>query len=515
MSAARRVLARAAGLGGTLLALLAAVFACLHAMPRAPRASSLEAAFAPAARREAERAQRAELRAEQALPLFVAWPPFDRRALVAAKAALLREPAERELAVAWLAWLGPAARAEWTRASAERIGARGIELPELGLPADEALWAPEVLSQRIARAFAALREGGESLPRAEGELAELGPLLLEPIAAELQRRDAGERSELAPVHERLLRFAERLPQVALSDAGELEERRARWLAWWDGHAVYFASAPGGFRALAALRETRFARWIGRALRGDLGRDRDGRAITSEIARRLGVTMPLAAAALLLAFGLSLPAGACLAARRAAGRGAALERALLALHAAPGFWLALLLLALFAGSGPLGFLPGSWSSVEAPVGALARARHALERAALPVLALALPAWAYLARQRSAALRLALEAPFARAARARGLGERELRRRHAAPHARFAVLALLGAAFPALVSGSLVVETVFEVPGLGRYAYEGLLARDLPRVLALTALAGIATWLGLELAEAGLRRADPRRRGDAAA
>ncbi|MBK9384801.1 MAG: ABC transporter permease subunit [Planctomycetes bacterium] len=497
---------RAMALATTLLGLLAAVFLALHSIPRARAPLHLDGDAAPQMRRDAERERRELLRDEGELPLFAAWPPLARGELVARQIERLRREETRALAVAWLRWLGAAARAEWTSERVAELGAAGLALPELGLPADPAGWSAAVLDSRVERAVIALRAGTAASASSglASELAELELLLVEPIASALV---AGASSAEA---ERMLAFAESLPAVGLPSSGTLEARRARLLAWWDTHAIYLARAPRLPAPLAALADTRFARWIARALRGDLGRDTDQRSIAAEIAQRLAVTLPLAAVALLLAFGAALPASGYLAARRAAGRGWALERALLALHVAPGFWIALLLLALFSSGGPLGFLPGSWSSTPAPEGALPRLAHALARAALPLLALALPAWAYLVRQRSAALREALVSPFARAARARGLDERAVQRAHAAPHARFVMLALVGAAFPALVTGSVVVETLFEVPGVGRYAYEGLLARDVPRVLALTALAGIATWLGWELAEAGLRRADPRRR-----
>ncbi|MBL8897523.1 MAG: ABC transporter permease [Planctomycetes bacterium] len=498
--------ARIASLSATLLCLLAAVFLALHAIPRAPQPLHAEANEAPQRRRAAERAQREALRDESELPLFAAWPPLARGAFVARQIERLRADETRALGLAWLTWLGGAARAEWTRESAPLLAAEGLAVDELGLPADPARWGAKALAARVAEAVATFRFGAESdrLAAHDAEVEALGLLLVEPIVAALDADPSAAEAE------RLLVGAERLAGVGLPAHGTLHDRRARLGAWWDAHAVYLASEPPRSVSLAVFQETRFARWIARALRGDLGRDRQDRAIAVEIAQRLSVTLPLAAVALLLAFGTALPASAFLALRRTAGRGRWLERSLLALHAAPAFWIALLLLALFASGGPLGCLPGSWSSTEAPDGALPRLLHTCARAALPVLALALPAWAYLVRQRSAALREALASPFARAARAKGLDDATVLRAHAAPHARFVLLTLIGAAFPALVTGSVVVETLFEVPGIGLYAYEGLLARDVPRVLALTALAGVATWLGWELAEALLRRADPRRR-----
>ena len=213
------------------------------------------------------------------------------------------------------------------------------------------------------------------------------------------------------------------------------------------------------------------------------------AIRDELLRRLAVTVPHALAALLLAYLVALPLGIAAALRP----GSKLERAsvalVFALYCVPVFWGGLLLQLLFGATG-LDWLP-VLARLDPDVGLLTRLRHGI----LPVLALAYPSFAYLSRQMRAGMLEALAADYVRTARAKGLPERLVVLKHALPNALLPVVTLFAGVLPALIGGSIVVETLFDLPGMGRYAYEGLEQRDWFIVLATTTLAGFATCLGV--------------------
>jgi peptide/nickel transport system permease protein len=97
---------------------------------------------------------------------------------------------------------------------------------------------------------------------------------------------------------------------------------------------------------------------------------------------------------------------------------------------------------------------------------------------------------------------------RAARAKGLSESAVVLRHALRNALLPLVTLAGSILPALIGGSVVVETVFSIPGMGRYAYEGILARDLNVVLATTTLSAVLTLFGILLADLAYAVVDPR-------
>ncbi|MDQ7005774.1 MAG: ABC transporter permease [Acidobacteriota bacterium] len=180
-------------------------------------------------------------------------------------------------------------------------------------------------------------------------------------------------------------------------------------------------------------------------------------------------------------------------------------ALLPLALAPGFWLGLLGIALFHGW--LGWLPASHAAPPGGAGRLPDWRHLL----LPALTLALPAAAMVARYQLAAAAQALAAPGAAVARALGLGRARIAWNHGLRPTLGTTVVLVGLDLPLLVSGALVVETVFSWPGVGRLAAGAVLASDYPLALALVLLGASTVVLGNLGADLVAAALDPRRSG----
>ena len=127
--------------------------------------------------------------------------------------------------------------------------------------------------------------------------------------------------------------------------------------------------------------------------------------------------------------------------------------------------------------------------------------------LPVLTLALPVAAYLARLTRASLLEVLRAPFVRSARARGLGSARVVWRHALRPALLPIVSYLGPAVAFIVTGSLIVEAVFGLPGTGRYLVEGAIDRDYPLVMGMVIVYGALTLLLNLLADLACGWLDP--------
>jgi oligopeptide transport system permease protein len=245
----------------------------------------------------------------------------------------------------------------------------------------------------------------------------------------------------------------------------------------------------------------FGRYLRGLLHGDFGPSFKFRDFTvgELIASGLPVSLSLGLAAMLVALGLGIPAGAW----AALARGGAADRAVMALAVAgisiPVFVVAPLLALVF----------GIWLR-WLPVAGWVPGRHA--DAVLPVVALALPVVAYVARLTRGSLLEVLRAPWVRAARARGLPESRVILRHALPAALLPVVSYAGPAAAAVLAGSLVVETLFGLPGMGRHLVQGALNRDYTLVMGMVivyAALMIALNLASDLAGAWL---DPRlRRG----
>jgi peptide/nickel transport system permease protein len=222
---------------------------------------------------------------------------------------------------------------------------------------------------------------------------------------------------------------------------------------------------------------RFVHWAGGLLTGDLGMSQTYHVpVATLISERLPVSLPLAVLSLLLAAGLGLPGGLVAALRHDKW----LDRAILIktqiVLAIPNFWLAMVLIFIFAIS--LHWLPAGgfagWSQGISTVKSLI----------LPSLALAAPQAAILARVSRAALLETFHESYMVAARARGLSMRSAMIRHALPNALIPVLSIMGLQFSFLLAGTIIIENVFYLPGLGRLMFQAINQRDLVVVSGAT-------------------------------
>ena len=216
---------------------------------------------------------------------------------------------------------------------------------------------------------------------------------------------------------------------------------------------------------------RFIEWIGGFSTGDLGMSYRYRVPVSElIADPLRITLPLGLFAIVITIAIALPLGA-LAARY---RGKALDVGVTLLSqiglAIPNFWFAVLLtlvfsvnLGWFAAGGFPGWSAGFWVALKALL--------------LPALSLALPQAAIIARVTRSAVLEVLDADFARTARAKGLTRNATLWKHVLRNAMIPVVTVMGTQFTFLLAGSIIVENVFYLPGLGRLIFQAITQRDL--------------------------------------
>lgn len=215
---------------------------------------------------------------------------------------------------------------------------------------------------------------------------------------------------------------------------------------------------------------RYLGWLAGLFRGEMGLSYTyGVPVAELIAERLAVTLPLAGMAILLSVAIAVPLGV----QAARHHNSALDLVIGLFSyvgiAVPAFWLGLLLVLVFATG--LGWMPaGGFPGWEA--GPLVAAKALL----LPSLALALPQAAVLTRVTRSAVLDALGEDFVRTARAKGLGEGAAAWRHALPAALVPIITVLGLQSTFLVAGAVLVENVFNLPGLGRLAYQSLSQRD---------------------------------------
>lgn len=238
----------------------------------------------------------------------------------------------------------------------------------------------------------------------------------------------------------------------------------------------------------------YVRWVAGAARGDLGTSiRSGKPVAALVAERIPATAKLALAAFLVAALIGLPLGIA----AASSRGALVDRfargASLLAVATPSFWLGPMLVLLLAVQ--LRWLPVAGSG-------------SLAHLVLPALTLGAGMSGILVRMTRAAMLETLSDDYVRTARAKGASRLRVLLVHALPNAATPVLSVLGLQLGAVLAGSVVTETIFAWPGLGRLVVEAIQARDYPVVQGAVLVIAVATVLANLLAEIAQAAVDPR-------
>ncbi|MCA7119965.1 MAG: ABC transporter permease [Acidibrevibacterium sp.] len=221
-------------------------------------------------------------------------------------------------------------------------------------------------------------------------------------------------------------------------------------------------------------------WLGAMLVGDFGESFTYHVpVAGLIVDRIGVSLPLALLAIAVSTAIAIPTGVFAAANRGRAGDTLTMAAAQAGVAVPNFWLGLLLILLFSvklawfpASGFPGWGGGVWPGVRALI--------------LPALALALPQGAILARVTRASMLETLAENYMRTALAKGLSPGRALWRHALPNALIPVVTILGLQFSFLLAGTIIIENVFTLPGLGRLVFQAIAGRDLIVVQALVVL-----------------------------
>ncbi len=259
-----------------------------------------------------------------------------------------------------------------------------------------------------------------------------------------------------------------------------------------------------YRRLAGLDDPLVAgylHWLSHLLRGDLGHSfRDGRPVLTLLAEAVPVTLLLSLPSLLLGYLVAVPVGVACALRP----GGALDRALgwitFALCSLPlqGVALGLMLWAAYEGW-PIQGLHSEGTCSLRDLGA---------HVALPLAALSYGSIAVISRYLRSSMLEEMGRDYVRTARAKGLSDGAVVLRHVLPNSLLSLITLFGLTLPALVSGAVIVERIFGLPGMGQLTFDAVLGRDLPVLMAVITLSGALTLAGVLAADLLYVAADPR-------
>lgn len=248
---------------------------------------------------------------------------------------------------------------------------------------------------------------------------------------------------------------------------------------------------------------RYAAWAGAALHGDFGYSRlYAQPVLTVLLPRLGNTALLMGTSFALTLALAWPIGLMAARRPGSWFDEAANLASFATISVPSFWLALMLILMFAVQ--LGWLPPGGATTIGSGGVADRADHLV----LPVITLTLVNFGPQLRYMRATMIDTLNHDYIRTARAKGASEARILTRHALRNALIPLITIVALSFGSLFSGALVTETMFSYPGMGKLIYDAVLGNDYNLALAGLLFATLMTLLANFAADLAYAATDPR-------
>ena len=278
---------------------------------------------------------------------------------------------------------------------------------------------------------------------------------------------------------------------------------------WHGDNQYHRWLLGDGNWLTGKGSTYQKGWI----RGDMGTSYTTQLpVRSVIASRIGWSLFFTFSSVLLAYLISVPIGM----KAAAARNSFFDRSssvlLFLLYSMPAFWVATLLLMNFANPDVIRLFP---SSGVAPTGGIPEGsswwewlRITLPYLVLPTICYTYAQLAFLSRITRVAALEVLQQDYIRTASAKGLSEGKVLYRHAFRNALLPVITVFANVFPAAIGGSVILETIFTIPGMGRAIIEAIYQEDYPMIVSVFTLTGVLTLCGYLLADILYAMTDPR-------
>ncbi len=257
--------------------------------------------------------------------------------------------------------------------------------------------------------------------------------------------------------------------------------------------------------------TQYLIWLKRVVTFDFGTSfKDHRPVLEKIAERLPVTIELNLISIFLVYLVAIPIGVMSAIKQGTIGDRVVTVGLFILYSLPNFWVAVLLIMFFGGGDFLNLFPiyGIVTPGMETAPMLARFADHLWHIVLPVFCLTYGGFAALSRYQRAGMLEVIRQDYIRTARAKGLPEKLVIFKHAFRNSIIPIVTLLGYLLPGMFGGSVIIESIFSIPGMGQLGFEAVLSRDYPVVLAIATISALLTLLGLLVSDLLYVWADPR-------
>lgn len=255
----------------------------------------------------------------------------------------------------------------------------------------------------------------------------------------------------------------------------------------------------------------YAHWLSRTVRLELGTSwRTGRSVSEQLLERLPVTLGLNGAALFFVYLFGLPLGIMSAVKRGSVRDRLSTVALFLLYSIPSFWLGTMAILLLGGGNWLDWIPvqGLTSPDHATLSPLGKLCDVLWHAVTPVILLGYALLASVSRYMRSGMLEEIGQDYVRTARAKGLSEFAVVYKHALRNSLIPVLSHLGSTLPFVVGGSVIVERLFGLPGMGKLMFDAILARDYSVIMGVSTVTAIFTMVAVLATDVLYALVDPR-------
>jgi peptide/nickel transport system permease protein len=340
----------------------------------------------------------------------------------------------------------------------------------------------------------------------------LAELTLARLANNAPRRPEVIYGEIPPdVRERnreVRREQTRLRRIFRDPRTTEAEKLEQWQAWADEHAAEWNYSTGD-KVEMFLLETRFAKFWANLLSFDLGTSFTHRKkVWALIGERIHVSLTLSLGSLVLAYIISIPLGILSAATHRTKSDAAITILLFVAYSMPVPFLCVLLvqyLAIGFGWFPVAAFHGTEYDGLTVVG---KVKDVAWHVTLPLIAMTIPYLAIYSRYMKSGLIEIIRADYIRTARAKGVRESIVVLKHAVRNGLIPIITLVGSSLPIVLAGSVVVEFIFQIEGMGKLAFDSVTNRDYAVLMGLNILTAALTLVGVFLADLAYAFADPR-------
>ncbi|MFO1518230.1 MAG: ABC transporter permease [bacterium] len=255
----------------------------------------------------------------------------------------------------------------------------------------------------------------------------------------------------------------------------------------------------------------YTRWLKRICLLDFGESfKDHRPVIQKIKEALPITLTLNLIELFIVYFISIPLGVFSALRRDSLLDRGVVLTLFILYSLPTFWVATLLIMVFASGDYFNWFPivGLVSDGAESLPWYQWIGNVAWHLVLPVVCMVYGSFAFLSRFSRANMLEVIHQDYVRTARAKGLSERKVIWKHAFRNSLIPQITLMGTLLPGLMGGSVIIEQIFSIPGMGKLGFESVLARDYPTVMAIAAIEAMLTLISLLLSDLAYVWVDPR-------